>query len=98
MKYILVETEDAGHAPILFDDAIAHDEMANGVPKKIKVKSAGFVKLTKNDGKLDIECYGHSVSLGISSRPEQDTFFVKLCLLRTSSDEVREEIKKEMIK
>lgn len=82
MKYIVVESVDVGHGVILFDDAIAHNEMAKGVPGFIKVHSAGFIRLTKKDEKYDIECYGQSVSLNIKSEPEFDTYLVKACLKR----------------
>ena len=82
MKYIIVETEDSGCAPILFDDAIAHNEMAKGVPGLIKVLSAGFIRLLQKDGNYDIECYGESVSLRIKADPEFDTYIVKSCFRR----------------
>lgn len=82
MKYVVVETTDTGYATILFDDSIAHNEMAAVVPGFIKVHSAGFIKLTKKDEKYDIECYGQSVSLNIKSEPEFDTYLVKACLKR----------------
>ena len=86
MKYIIVETEDVAHGAILFDDAIAHDEMAAGVPAIKKVKSAGFIELIKKDDKFDIRCTGRSISLGLESNPEMDTILVKRCLKRNFKD------------
>lgn len=82
MKYIIVETEDVENSVIMFDDFIAHDEMAAGVPHLTKVKSAGFIEVLKKDNIVDIRCYGRSVSLNIDSNPELDTHLVKSCLMR----------------
>lgn len=86
MKYIIVETDDVAFGAVLFDDAIAHDEMAAGVPTIKKVKSAGFIELIRKDDKFDIRCTGRSISLGLESNPEMDTMLVKRCLNRNFKD------------
>lgn len=59
-KYII-----GPHGPIIFDECYTHFEMAHGM----RITSAGFVYF--NDGKF--HCYGKSTSLGINSKPEEDS-------------------------
>ncbi len=66
MKYIIVDNGMYA-APIIFDGATDHSAMAAAVHGK--VVSAGFIRFTPKG----LECYGDSFSLGIASRPEEDT-------------------------
>jgi hypothetical protein len=65
MKYIVVKINDL-ETPILFSKLKGHDDIANklGLP----VISAGFVG-------TDFKPYGKSISLGKSSRPEDERLF-----------------------
>lgn len=73
MKYIIVDN-GAWFAPILFDEATQHFEMANNVPGK--VISAGFVRFAPRG----LECYGESISLGLKSAPEIDSKMINKML------------------
>lgn len=72
-KYVIVE----GSA-IVFSAAIQHKDM---VGYNQKCEGAGFVRFypKKNEWDEDIviaKCYGKSISLGIESRPEEDSLIV----------------------
>jgi len=65
MKYIIFE-DFAGHpAPILFPGRISHGEMRELVPYSTVI-SAGYVESAGQT----LRVHGHSVSLGVRSRPE----------------------------
>ena len=63
VKYII-----GPYGPIIFDECYSHVDMARGM----RITSAGFCFL--EDGKF--RCYGKSLSLGIESRPEEDSEFL----------------------
>lgn len=68
-KYIIVDTGQVV-VPILFSDVVAHTEIANKVGGQ--VLSAGFCSVSINEQlQPRYVCWGKSVSLGVSSR-EQD--------------------------
>lgn len=69
MKYIIVDN-GSWMSPYIFHEGVQHFEMANEVPGK--VTSAGFIRFTSKG----LECYGDSYSLGIKSKPEEDTRLV----------------------
>lgn len=72
MKYIIFE-DFAGHpAPILFPSRISHGEMRELVPYS-SVLSAGYVEAV--DGAFRV--HGHSVSLGVKSRPQDLEIIVR---------------------
>lgn len=72
-KYIVVA--DSGiEVPIVFGNILIHSDVARSYRSKAIV-SAGFVYFrVKSDGdgvpQISADCYGHSVSLDIYSRPE----------------------------
>ena len=76
MKYIIVQSGGC-ETPILFTELMDHCQVAGG----LKVVSAGFVSIgtkrvdTGIGGYEELECtaYGKSVSLNLSSRPDEDT-------------------------
>ncbi len=74
MKYVVLIT-DEGETPIIFPKQLFHDEVANTVENR-GVVSAGFVRLS--DG--NIECYGESLGLELSSRGESDTSLIQHCM------------------
>ncbi len=63
LKYIIT-----GHGVIVFKEGVMHNEAAHG----FNVESAGFFRLSYQDGKFICNPYGESVSLGIKSNPETD--------------------------
>ena len=70
-KYVLVE----GSA-IVFSPAIQHKDM---IGYNQKCEGAGFVTFHYKEGDDDhiyAKCYGESISLGIKSRPEEDSKIV----------------------
>lgn len=73
MKYIVMDNGQ-WDAPVIFDEATQHFEMAQNIPGEII--SAGFIHWTP-DG---IECYGESISLGVKSRPTEDTTMINKML------------------
>lgn len=73
VKYVIVD----GSA-IVFSAAIMHSEM---VKYNQKAAGAGFVRFysSKNEwgeDKIIAKCYGESISLGVESRGEEDSFIV----------------------
>ena len=66
MKYIIVDNGQ-WTAPIIFDEGTQHFAVAANTPGT--VISAGFIRFTPKG----LECYGDSFSLGIASRPEEDS-------------------------
>jgi hypothetical protein len=73
-KYVIV-----GGSAIVFSAAIQHRDM---VGYNEKCEGAGFVRFvaetdpTYGDTIVVAKCYGKSVSLGIESRPEEDSRIV----------------------
>ena len=73
VKYVIV-----GGRAIVFSAAIQHKDM---VGYNQKCEGAGFVrfKVSKDSYGEDVitaHCYGESISLGIKSRPEEDSKIV----------------------
>jgi hypothetical protein len=73
VKYVIID----GSA-IVFSSAITHSDM---VRHHQKAEGAGFVRFysSKNEWGEDIitaKCYGESISLGVVSRGEEDSFIV----------------------
>lgn len=81
MKYIIT----THGSPILFSEAIGHDEMAR---KFRGATSAGFVSITAEgigngetvQAELQVHCYGRSVSLGIGRSPKDRTAIENMLL------------------
>lgn len=67
MKYII-----GREGAIVFDDRYTHAEMAAG---KGKIYGAGFVRFSPSSDEQTVyaTCFGNSVSLGIESRPGEDS-------------------------
>ena len=55
-------------APIIFDKSILHCEV------NMDAVSAGFVKIWTDPetGKVKVNCFGHSSSMGVEAHPEND--------------------------
>ena len=73
VKYVIVN----GSA-IVFSAAITHNEM---VRYNQKAEGAGFVRFypekdSYGEDVIFAECYGESISLGVKSRGEEDSFLV----------------------
>ena len=73
VKYVIV-----GGSAIVFSAAIMHSEM---IRHHQKAEGAGFVRFypIKNEwgeDKIIAKCYGESISLGVESRGEEDSFIV----------------------
>jgi len=81
MKYIVFRTP-RGEAPVLFPHEFTHSWVA-GELKPLTVIAAGFVEMT--DGVP--RCFGHSSSLNIASRGQQDAALVLAHLRAGKSDE-----------
>ncbi len=72
-KYIVFENEHIAPTMLVFGPTITHLAVAMWLPTGCKMVSAGFMSTGINkDGALEAFCYGRSVSLGLSSKPEQD--------------------------
>ena len=73
VKYVIVDC-----SAIVFSAAIAHSDM---VRHHQKVDGAGFVRFypRKNEWGEDViiaRCHGGSITLGVASREEEDSFIV----------------------
>ena len=69
MKYIVYEDKKFDvEAMIIFPPFVEHKTMADKLGHE--VLSAGFIG---KDGDVDYRCYGHSTSLDIYSRGQEDT-------------------------
>lgn len=70
-KYIVYRDADGGVAFELFGTAVIHAEFATraGIARR-DIISAGYVTADK-------ECFGSSTSLGVNSRPRQDTTLIR---------------------
>ena len=69
MKYIVVDN-GMYDTPIIFDEATEHSTMLGNVAGTLV--SAGFVSFSKEG----LQCFGKSVSLEKSSRPEEDSALI----------------------
>lgn len=72
-KYVIIDG-----CAIVFSAAIAHSDM---VRHHQKVEGAGFVRFysSKNQWGEDVisaKCYGGSITLGVASREEEDSFLI----------------------
>ena len=74
MKYIVVDAP-GGEAAVLFPRTFLHRWVAD-LFAPMKVVSAGFVRAREGG----LECYGHSVGLGINARTIADTALVTRAL------------------
>ncbi len=64
-KYVITRDE----LIIVFPELIEHRQFS-----KFEPVSAGFISFGIGDhGQMTCQCYGESISLGIESRPEEDT-------------------------
>ena len=65
---------------IVFSNSLEHKKVAQGAFfGSTDCESAGFVKfLVHPSGKIKIQCYGESISLGISSRKDDNKAIAKL--------------------
>lgn len=78
MKYVIAETLSDGIVSIMFPNHLDHDKMAERIPGYIKAKGAGFVQLvTDKEGYPAPHCFGKSISLNVSSRPEDSAYIRK---------------------
>ena len=67
VKYIIVE--DGGtELPIMFNPILSHKQVAGGA----KVVGAGEVGLYPTAERINVSCWGKSVTLGVESRGEDD--------------------------
>lgn len=85
LKYIVVIPpgfNEQGARAIIFNGLVVHSQM---VPQqqKMKVVGAGFMRLgiKKGTSELQVQCFGESTSLNISSR-KQDAEIVRRTLTR----------------
>ena len=68
-KYVITENKKI----IVFSELLQHSEFKNFNPI-----SAGFISFGVNkQGNPSCSCYGESISLGLKSRPEEDTIIAK---------------------
>jgi hypothetical protein len=69
VKYIKTKDKEI----IVFGDIIVHSDFIDMNPI-----SAGFISFgTNEDGNPTCRCYGESISLGLESDEEEDTFLAK---------------------
>ena len=71
MKYIITKKYQA---PILFSPVFSHNEIAE---RHVEILSAGFAQITADNRKVDVCCFGESISLNIKSNPEVDAKLIK---------------------
>lgn len=71
IKYVVINTGFGTENIILFLETVEHSAF-----KGLNPISAGFCYFS-TENLDDCSCYGKSVSLGISSRPEEDTALLK---------------------
>lgn len=57
----------------IFPESIPHHIYGN----KKDIQSAGFVNISSQDGKILIECYGESTSIGVASKGEEDASLIR---------------------
>ncbi len=68
MKYLL-NSED--HRFVIFPDYIKHSDIMGDWD------CAGFIQFYEKEGRVKVHCYGKSVSLGLKSREEKDTYIIQ---------------------
>lgn len=71
VKYIII---DENKSPILFGKLVIHSDVAKPFDT---IKSAGFCKISFQNNKLKIKCFGESSTLNIKSNPEEDEKLIK---------------------
>ena len=70
-KYIIVN--QLGHeVPILFSSLLAHSDLA-----LLSAVSAGMFQVQSKDGKMEVTTFGHSPTLKLYSRPEDEEIIQK---------------------
>jgi hypothetical protein len=68
-KYVVTKDNEI----IVFPELLQHSEF-----RRFEPISAGFISFGVNkQGNPTCSCYGESISLGIKSRPEEDTLLAK---------------------
>ena len=72
-KYICIDYGLAGDTIFIFPEYVSHKEVADKMADIHTILSAGFVRENVT-GKL--VCYGCSDSIGIESRPVEDTAII----------------------
>ncbi len=65
-KYVIIDADTL--VPILFPERVNHADMIP-VGMHSKVVSAGFCSIWAGDDKIEVRCYGESVSLKKKSAP-----------------------------
>ena len=71
-KYVVTDNKEM----IVFSELIQHKEF-----KSFNPTSAGFISIFVKDGQTDCLCYGESISLGLKSYEEKDTYMAKRQIL-----------------
>lgn len=60
--------------PVVFTQCNKHEDFG----KRSKVTSAGFCQISVGKtGKIEVYCYGKSISLNVESDPESDSFILE---------------------
>lgn len=78
MKYVVTKSMGI-EVPTIFSEFVDHNTVAE------KAISAGFCRFFVNaEGKLDVNCWGKSVTLGCKSRGDEDAALI----LHTNAFEV----------
>ena len=74
-KYIVIEFSIAmPEAILIFPEDIPHRDFANGLGHSRRIISAGFILLRNGE----FICHDQSISLGIKSRPAQDSVLANM--------------------
>jgi hypothetical protein len=71
MKYIIIDK----FMPVIFSEGIKHRDLGHG----LNVTSAGFCRF---DDENQIHAYGESISLNLSSKPEDSEIIQKFLITR----------------
>jgi hypothetical protein len=82
-KYIILGGEKTTmmFTPIVFPEHMQHVSVAERFGGKENVLSAGFIKVSVQDGDVKVTCWGESKSLGIKSDGENDARFIRIMLI-----------------
>lgn len=76
MKYIIYDNS-LFDTPVIFDNARDHSDMAATLNlRQGAILSAGMIRLYNGE----VQCYGHSHSLQVKSRPEIDSKLISRML------------------
>ena len=76
-KYIIFENSDGHEFAVLFHYITPHSDIrVRALPIR-----ARFFRITAEDSKIDVECWGESTTLSIKSDPEKDVNIVRQALL-----------------